>query len=157
MLDQIEKHGHIFYFGLLLVDWLFFSISNSYVLPSYRNGFLDVVLKASAMKLLATVVDIKGCKVATKSFPTAKTALLTSQKPQDTGRSHARHLPQQVFVAFSKSQFVRENRGSLFSELPFSGIPEENDIHLKFKVHTYFNKKGYRKRNLEKAFSLLSW
>lgn len=104
------------------------------------------------MKLLATVVDIKGCKVATKSFSTAKTALLTSQKPQDTGRSHARHLPQQVFVAFSKSQSVRENRGSLFSELPFSGIPEQNDIHLKFKVHTYFSKKATAKRTLRRRF-----
>ncbi|QXP52438.1 MULTISPECIES: glycosyltransferase family 4 protein [Cellulophaga] len=39
----------------------YFSISNFLTFPSYREGFPNVVLQASAMKLYSIVTDINGC------------------------------------------------------------------------------------------------
>ncbi len=60
-LDQIERHGQIISVGFQSDVRPYFSISNALVFPSYREGFPNVVLQASAMELPAIVTDINGC------------------------------------------------------------------------------------------------
>lgn len=40
---------------------VYYSISNAFVFPSYREGFPNVVLQAGAMNLPSIVTDINGC------------------------------------------------------------------------------------------------
>jgi glycosyltransferase involved in cell wall biosynthesis len=63
-LDTLEKIGnsesiHLFPFQIDVRP--FFSIANVFVLPSYREGFPNVVLQAGAMNLPCIVSDVSGC------------------------------------------------------------------------------------------------
>lgn len=60
-LEAIETNPSI-----LPVGWQndvrpYFAISNALVFPSYREGFPNVVMQASAMELASIVTDINGC------------------------------------------------------------------------------------------------
>ncbi|ADV50404.1 glycosyl transferase group 1 [Cellulophaga algicola DSM 14237] len=57
----IEKNLNIINVGWQNDVRPYFSISNFLTFPSYREGFPNVVLQASAMKLYSIVTDINGC------------------------------------------------------------------------------------------------
>lgn len=65
----VETHKHI-----VFLEWKedvrpYLSIANALVFPSYREGFPNTVLQASAMKLPCIVTDINGCnEIITHKF-----------------------------------------------------------------------------------------
>lgn len=60
-LAEIEKHPDIISVGYQQDVRPYLALSNALVLPSYREGFPNVVLQAGAMELPAIVSDINGC------------------------------------------------------------------------------------------------
>jgi glycosyltransferase involved in cell wall biosynthesis len=60
-LKLMESNNHIINVGFQEDVRLFFAISHCLVLPSYREGFPNVVLQAGAMGLPSIVTNINGC------------------------------------------------------------------------------------------------
>lgn len=60
-LQIIKSNKNIISTGYQKEVILYFAISNVLTFPSYREGFPNVVLQASAMKLPSIVTDINGC------------------------------------------------------------------------------------------------
>ncbi len=60
-LVAIEGHPQIISVGYQQEVRPYFAISDALVFPSYREGFPNVVLQASAMELPSIVSDINGC------------------------------------------------------------------------------------------------
>jgi glycosyltransferase involved in cell wall biosynthesis len=67
---EIESNPQIFYMGYQNDVRPFFSIANVLTFPSYREGFPNVVLQASAMNLNSIVSDINGCNEIIKNNET---------------------------------------------------------------------------------------
>jgi glycosyltransferase involved in cell wall biosynthesis len=57
----IKENNKIIFAGYQNDVKPYFAISNALVFPSYREGFPNVVLQASAMGLPSIVSDINGC------------------------------------------------------------------------------------------------
>jgi len=60
-MDGIYKNNSIFYLGYKYDIRPYLAISNAIVLPSYREGFPNVVLQAGAFGLPSIVSNINGC------------------------------------------------------------------------------------------------
>lgn len=60
-LEIIERNSRIIFVGLQQDVRPYLSISNLFVLASYREGFPNVVLQAGAMGIPSVVSDISGC------------------------------------------------------------------------------------------------
>lgn len=60
-LAEVEKHPDIISVGYQQDVRPYLALSNALVLPSYREGFPNVVLQAGAMELPAIVSNINGC------------------------------------------------------------------------------------------------
>ncbi len=60
-LNQIENNPDIISVGFQQDVRPYFAIADALVFPSYREGFPNVVMQASAMELPAIVTDINGC------------------------------------------------------------------------------------------------
>ena len=63
----IDSHDKIISVGYQNDVRPYFSISNSLVFPSYREGFPNVVMQAGAMGLPSIVTDINGCNEIIKN------------------------------------------------------------------------------------------
>ena len=59
-LDKITAHEQILTVGYQTDIRPFLMVANAFVLPSYREGFPNVVLEAGAMGLPSIVTDING-------------------------------------------------------------------------------------------------
>lgn len=60
-LQHIKSNSNIIHVGYQQDVRPYFSIANSLVFPSYREGFPNVVMQAGAMDLPSIVSDINGC------------------------------------------------------------------------------------------------
>lgn len=60
-LDTMKKNDSIISVGFKMDVRPYFSISNTLVFPSYREGFPNVVMQAGAMNLPSIVSNINGC------------------------------------------------------------------------------------------------
>ena len=60
-LQHIKSNSNIIHVGYQQDVRPYFSIANSLVFPSYREGFPNVVMQAGAMDLPSVVTDINGC------------------------------------------------------------------------------------------------
>lgn len=58
---QIKNHPHIYPVGYQNDIRPYLALSDIFVFPSYREGFPNVVLQASAMKVPSIVSNINGC------------------------------------------------------------------------------------------------
>jgi glycosyltransferase involved in cell wall biosynthesis len=67
-LDEIKTNNNIIHVGYKNDVRKYFAISNCLVLPSYREGFPNVVLQGNAMKVLCIVSDINGCNEIITNF-----------------------------------------------------------------------------------------
>lgn len=65
--DDIKHHPDIIVTGFQDDVRTYFSISNTLVFPSYREGFPNVVMQAGAMDLPAIVSNINGCNEIIKN------------------------------------------------------------------------------------------
>lgn len=61
LLDKIQNHPNIHLMGYQSDVRPFLKMADCLVLPSYREGFPNVVLQAGAMELPCIVTDIPGC------------------------------------------------------------------------------------------------
>ncbi|NRB40945.1 MAG: glycosyltransferase family 4 protein [Pseudomonadales bacterium] len=61
ILDEVTLHANIFSLGHVDDVRTVMSVADCLILPSYREGFPNVVLQAGAMSLPAIVTDISGC------------------------------------------------------------------------------------------------
>jgi glycosyltransferase involved in cell wall biosynthesis len=59
--ERIEKNTSILFLGRFDDVRPYYAMSDIYVFPSYREGFPNSVLEASAMSLPCIVTDINGC------------------------------------------------------------------------------------------------
>jgi glycosyltransferase involved in cell wall biosynthesis len=59
--QRIEKNASILFLGRFDDVRPYYAMSDIYVFPSYREGFPNSVLEASAMSLPCIVTDINGC------------------------------------------------------------------------------------------------
>ena len=57
----IGNNKNIIFVGFQVDVRLFLAISNTFVLPSYREGFPNVLLQAGAMNLPCIVTNVNGC------------------------------------------------------------------------------------------------
>ena len=90
----INSHDNIILAGYQNDVRIYFSISNSLVFPSYREGFPNVVMQAGAMGLPSIVSDINGCNeiikngyngiiIPSKDIVSLKRAMLKMLKDKD--------------------------------------------------------------------------
>lgn len=61
IMEKIQKSDRIYWFGFQTDIRKFLAFSNALVLPSYREGFPNVLLQACAMQKPCIVSDISGC------------------------------------------------------------------------------------------------
>ena len=61
LMDEIKHHARLHWIGFQDDVRPVLSLSNVLILPSYREGFPNVLLEAGAMKTPAIVTDISGC------------------------------------------------------------------------------------------------
>ena len=61
IMEKIQKSDRIYWFGFQADIRKFLAFSNALVLPSYREGFPNVLLQACAMQKPCIVSDISGC------------------------------------------------------------------------------------------------
>ena len=60
-LDEIESNSHIISVGYQEDIRPYLAISDTFTLPSYREGFPNAVMQAGAMGLSSIVSNINGC------------------------------------------------------------------------------------------------
>lgn len=61
IIQRIENNNSVFFLGRFDDIRPYYSISDIFVLPSYREGFPNSVLEAGAMGVTCIVTDINGC------------------------------------------------------------------------------------------------
>ncbi|RYC51433.1 glycosyltransferase family 4 protein [Flagellimonas olearia] len=97
--DYIKKSDFIIEVGWQTDVRPFFSISNSLIFPSYREGFPNVVMQACAMGIPSVVTNINGCNelirdkknglvIPVKNIPELKSAMVNIMCENDLESSN---------------------------------------------------------------------
>lgn len=114
-LSEIEKNPQI-----IAVDYVqdvrpYLAISDCLMLPSYREGFPNVVLQAGAMGLPSIVTDINGCNeivqhgdngliIPVKNEKALTAAMKTLLEENDTWRSQSTALRQKIVDKYGQER-----------------------------------------------------
>ncbi len=127
-------NNNIIYVGLQKDVRPYFAIADVFILPSYREGFPNVVLQAGAMELPSIVTDINGCNEIIQDGLNG--IIIQSQNEKDLFNAIEKYIRDSNLRILNK-QFIRQNIVNRFNQIDVwnATIDEYNKIIVEHHKH----------------------